>query len=204
MARRRKKPRVKVDDMSLAPIPRRDPSGRPAREPQDRDASIITLTRRCLQMGKPATAENIRDMRAPWWGCNAGRAMANLTTSHDERLELWGAICHMRRTVAAYDAAIGAPKRHAKCLALLLPVDEMSADASSPAPDTRSDEERQRHAVSAWMALQGWLTYAGGSAAAEAKLAVVDDGPVKSGPRLIAALRCVADGVAGRRMIYRG
>jgi hypothetical protein len=184
--------------MELAAIPRREPSGRPQRDAQDRDASVVTLTMRCIQLGLEPTKANIRDMRAPWWGCNAGRAMANMTSDHDQRVELWGAICHMRRTAAAYDAALGAPRRHPKCLGLLLPPEELSADASSPAPDTRTDEERQRHALNAWSDMTFWLSCAGPAAAAETSAAVLDDAPVKSGPRLIAALRCVADGLAGR------
>lgn len=86
---------------------------------QQEDASMVTLKTRCRQIGQAPTDDGIREARAPWYGCNAGRAMAAAVSAAD-RADLWDAICHMRETVARYDAAIGAPRRHAVCLLSLI------------------------------------------------------------------------------------
>lgn len=182
----------------------REPNGRSQRETNDRGADKAVLKARCRQRGVAANAANMRDSRSPWWGCNAGRAMAGAVESHGERLELWDAIQHMRRVVTAYDAAIGAPRRHAVCLRLLVPIEEMSADASTPPADERTPEERQVVAVSAYMALEGWLGWTDKAAMGEAKRAVWDDFEVKDVAGLLSALRCVVDGMKARRMVFRG
>ena len=116
-AQRRAK-RKAASPFDLAPTPRREADGRPARE---KAADRQTLESRCIRLGLPVTPEGLRDARAPWYGCKAGIAMASHTEAHNDRLRLWDAITHMRRTVAAYDAAIGAPRRHAVCMNLLTP-----------------------------------------------------------------------------------
>src|ERR1051325_1018076 len=162
----------------LAPVPRREDNGRPTRQGIARDPSIETLLVRCRQMGKEPTRAAIRGMRAPWNGCNAGQAMARAVQGEHERLELWGAITHMRTVQASYDAAIGAPHRHAVCLRLLLPLEALEADATTPPKDERSDDERQRDAVNALMKMEGWLGYTDSAAASQAKRSVIDDEPV--------------------------
>lgn len=148
-------------------------------------------------------ADQLRDMRAPWRGCEAGRSMASVVTDEKARAVLWGAIQHMRRVQANYDRSIGAPNRHAQCLRLLLPLDEMTADASTPPIDLRTDEDKRRQAVSAWMAMQGWLGYTGKDAASICKATVIDDDRCADAASLVVALHCVADGISGRRMVYR-
>lgn len=199
--RRRRKQAAAVGGMfALASVPRRERSGRISRVGVQRDAAGEALEVRCKQMGRAVNAANIRDMRAPWWGCNAGRAMAQEITSDAERAELWDAICHMRRVVTVYDAVIGAPHRHATCLRLLAPSSGLGADASTPALDERSPEQRQRDAVSGLMRLEGWLGHCDKRAMGEAKRAVWDDAAVSDPAALVAALRCVADGLMGRRV----
>lgn len=148
-------------------------------------------------------AEQLRDLRAPWHGCNAGRAMASAVTGDRDKSELWTAICHIRKVQAAYDRAIGAPTRHAQCLRLLLPLEAMEADASSPPVDLRSDEEKQRQAVSAWMKVQGWLDHAKADAG-ECKRVVIDDERCRDPDALVRALQCVVDGIKGRKIMCRG
>lgn len=183
---------------------KRERNGRVQREAEDRGADKVALKARCRQRGVSANVEHIRDSRSPWWGCNAGRAMAGAVESHAERLELWDAIQHMRRVVTAYDAAIGAPRRHAVCLRLLVPIEEMSADASTPPADERTPEERQRQAVSAYMRLEDWLGWTDNAAMGEAKRVVLDDVEARDVPGLLASLRCVCDGMKGQMMTYRG
>lgn len=117
---------------------------------------------------------------------------------------LWDAVTHMRRTVAAYDRACGAPLRHPKCLSILTPPDHLEATAESPAFDDRPDAERSRAAVSAYMTLQGWLCYTDARSRTACLRAVVDDAGVSDLPGIVLALQCVADGRAGRKMLWRG
>lgn len=170
---------------------------------QQEDASMSTLKTRCRQIGQAPTEDGIREARAPWYGCNAGRAMAAAVSAAD-RADLWDAICHMRKTVARYDAAIGAPRRHAVCLRLLAPLDAMEATADSPAPDDRSEVERRNAAVNGWMAMQGWLGWVDKPAASQALRVVVDDERVTDADGLVLALRCVSDGIKGNPLKYRG
>ncbi|MEI4473557.1 hypothetical protein [Frigidibacter sp. MR17.24] len=205
--RKAKKAKVEDDPFALAPVPRREKDGHIHRERAERDPSIKALQVRCRKMGKEISAGAIRDMRAPWNGCKAGRAMAIMVTSADERLELWDAIQHMRRVQLSYDRAIGAPSRHAVCMRLLLPIDALEADAETPPQDERSDEEKDREAVSAWMRVRGWLGYTDTASMNCAIQTVIDDETVldlAAARGLISALRCVSDGLTGRRMIYRG
>lgn len=193
-----------ICDLDIAPTPKREPNGQHSRRGQARSPDIETLKSRCIQMGKAITPENIKDMRAPWWGCSAGRAIGQAVMEDKTRQDLWTAIQHMRRTVTVYDAAIGAPRRHAVCLRLLAPTDEMATDADAPPLDTRSDADKMRQAVSALMSMETWLGYADKNAASEAKRVVVDDGICVDADGLICALRCVSDGIKGRKMQYRG
>ncbi|SEN51021.1 hypothetical protein SAMN04489859_1008111 [Paracoccus alcaliphilus] len=155
-------------------------------------------------MGKEITPANIREMRAPWWGCTAGRVIGREIMDETTRKDLWSAIVHMRRVVTSHDAAIGAPRRHAVCLRLLAPMDAMEADAETPPADTRSDADKQRQATSALMRIEGWLGYTDKTAASEAKRVVLDDAICVDTAGLISALRCVSDGIKGKRMQYRG
>lgn len=188
----------------LAETPRRDQSGQAYRSPVERDPARAALEARCRQLGLAPTRANVRDVRAPWWGCKAGAAMATAVQDDAGRAELWDAICHMRRVQVAFDRAIGAPSRHATCLRLLLPVERMEADADAPPADDRPEADRYRAAVSALMAVEGWLGWTDGASAGQAKRAVLDDDAVTDCAGMLSALRCVADGLNGRAMVYRG
>lgn len=191
--RARKRERSPFD---LAPTPRREADGRPERE---KAADRQTLETRCAKVGLPTTADGLRDARAPWYGCNAGKAMASATAAHNDRLRLWDAITHMRRVTAAYDAAIGAPRRHAVCMNLLTPPEPMEATAESPPPDTRTDADKSRQAVSAYMRLQGALDHEKASGSV-AKAVVIDDHECKSPALLIAALSRVSNLISGKQI----
>lgn len=189
----------------LSEVRRRERDGHIYRPPVERDPSRAALEGRCRRAGLEVSDHTLRDMRAPWNGCEAGRAMAAAVSHAEERARLWVAICHMRRVQAAYDASIGAPHRHATCLRMLLPPDDGEEDfGARPAPDDRTPEERSRDAVSALMAIEEWLGWTDRASAGEAKRVVIDDTPVADQVGLILALRCVSDGCAGRRMTYLG
>jgi hypothetical protein len=167
------------------------------------DAQKETLSTRARQCGQPDTKEGRDAVSGPQFGCTVGRAI--MAGDKAERPDLWEAVKHMRRVWIAYDRAIGAPSRHAKCLAILAPTEAMTADASSPAPDLRSEEDRYRQAISAYMALRGWLGYVEGAAQSAIIRVVVDepDDRVRDWPTVRRALLCVVDGIKGRRITPR-
>lgn len=167
------------------------------------DPARETLGTRCRHAGLPLTDEGRREAAAPWYGCSAGAAMAAALSGSEEVPALWDAICHMRATEAAYHAACGAPSRHGKYLSLLTPVDSLSANADSPPMDMRTEEERSRDAVNAWMRMQGWLGHVEAAAMSECKRVVLDGGRCRYPDGLIRGLRCVSDGVAGRVVVSR-
>lgn len=200
---RRARKRQQVDLPELAPITRQKQhrhQGRFARTVED--PMQTALTARCRQSGIPGNDEGKREARAPWWGCEAGKAMASITPA-SERPALWDAIQHMRKVQAAYDAAIGAPRRHATCLRLLAPQEAFETDASAPPLDTRTDAERLRHATTALMAVEGWLGYVEGRAASVCKRVVIDDERCSDADALCRALLCVSEGISGRRVTSR-
>ena len=136
-------------------------------------------------------------------GCAVGR---RLMLDHvSDRADLWQAVRHMRRVIVAYDRAIGAPSRHAQCLRIMLPTERMEASASSPAPDLRDPETRDRQAVAAWTALKGWLSHADYAARVACTRAVVDepDEPISDWTGVVLALRCVVEGIKGQRVKVR-
>lgn len=168
--------------------------------PEDDTKDARAMRRKALL----ARSAQLRDMRAQWRGCEAGRALASEVKEEGLRTQLWDAIQHMRRTVLAYDRALGAPNRHATCLRIMLPSETMEANAATPAIDVRTDEEKYRQAISGWMGMHGWLGYVEGRAASVTLRTVIEDQPCRDPKALVRALHCVADGIAGRKVQYRG
>lgn len=175
---------------------------------EDPTGTVIEARRR--RMGDMADKVDLRSAMA---GDDLGRAIlkADVVRGPDGKPDatynpgaLWDAVSHMRQTVAAYDRACGAPSRHPKCLGILTPPDRMEATAESPAFDDRPQEDRDRSAVAAYMALQGWLGYCDAAARSFCLRAVVDDAGVSDLPGIVLALQGVVDGRAGRKMMWRG
>lgn len=165
---------------------------------QDPDPPGKVMEARVRQTGLP-----LEEVKGQIMGCAVGR---RLRLDHiNDRDELFEAVQHMRRVTVAYDRAVGSPKRHAQCLRIMTPPERFEADAASPAPDMRSDEERDRQAVAAWTTLQGWLLMADYRARVACKSAVLDepDLPIADWSGVVLALRCVADGMKGRKMVDR-
>ena len=187
------------DIVPLSKVKRRIKRGkaRMAELKADPTAQMETLKARARVLGKPSSRSALDDLRSPWWGCNAGRAMAEVADPQD-RPDLWDAIQHMRRVVATYDREIGAPTRHAQCLRLLAPVDAMEADAASPAPDDRDDETRMRDAVRGYNGLMGQIAQIERITRRRALAVVLDDDLCFDATGLVEVLRVVSDGIKGR------
>lgn len=169
-----------------------------ARNDLDRDPMGVVLEARARQAGISRD-----EARNQMLGCAVGRML--ITGRTNDRDELWEAVQHMRKVMLAYDRAIGSPKRHAQCLRIMTPPERFEADAASPAPDMRTEEERDKAAASAWVTLKGWLSFTDYAAREACKRAVVDepDQPITDWPGVILALRCVADGMKGRNVVVR-
>ena len=175
--------------------PQRPKQGqRERKEPAD----MVALQARIRQTGM--TPDQARHEMA---GCAVGR---KLMLDHiSDRADLWEAVKHMRKVVVAYDRSIGAPSRHAQCLRIMAPTDRMEASASSPAPDLRDPETRDRQAQAAWMALKGWLSHADYAAREACTRAVVDepDELITDWTGVVLALRCVVEGIKGQAVKVR-
>jgi hypothetical protein len=195
MTKKSRKRRVKPDDpFALAPTPRREADGRPERGPS---AYAETLATRSQMHGISQDAA-----REPWWGCIAGKAMAQATATHAKRLIRWDAIQHARRVAAAYDRSLHAPRRHAKTANILAPVDAMETDAAAPPMDSRTDDDKAAQARSSWQSLQHALHHAQGGERAVMDCAV-NDMPCYDPPSLMRGLDCIADLIAGRPVAVR-
>jgi hypothetical protein len=200
--KRKRRARTKVISLANGETARMAPR-QGERHDLDHDAMAVVVdarTRRLAALGNAAPILARSDMA----GCEVGISLLLDSLAADYRADLWGAVKHMRRVWVAYDWALGAPNRHAACLRILMPVDRMEASASDPAPDDRPEEERYRSAISAWMAVQGWLGYCDGRARSACIAAVVDDASVSDWAGVKLALACIADGMAGRKVLYRG
>lgn len=186
-------------------IERRATQGRRTDVEHARSATETALTARTRRFGYPDSPEGRKAVSGPEFGCAVGRSIMTGAFTASEKADMWQAVSHMRRVWTAYDRAIGAPSRHAKCIAVLAPVDALTADASSPAPDFRTQEERDRQAVSAYMTLRGWLGYVDGRAQSDVIRVVVDepDEPVRDWDGVHRALACVVEGIKGQRVMVR-
>ncbi|MDD7973433.1 hypothetical protein [Roseinatronobacter alkalisoli] len=177
------------------------PTGRDRRHTNQQEDDPMQTAIQARMRHTGLTADRARlDMA----GCAVGRRL--LTDRISDAEDLWQAVRHLRSVIITYDRAVRAPNRHAQCLRIMAPTDTMHADASSPPPDERTPEERDRQAVTAYMALQGWLSHADGAARSACLRHVVDepDEPVRDWSGIVLALRCVSDGIKGQKLQWRG
>lgn len=205
-AKRRARKLRQVDDLpGLASIPRRPKKRGKARMTElnraakEVDESIHLIETRCRHAGTEATEEAIREAKAPWAGCEAGQAMSREVKDDADRALLWDAIQYVRRVYVAYDRAMCAPNRHAQSLRIMLPSDEMHADASSPPPDFRDDLERQRDAEKAWVSVQVLLGRYGRFTAMITERCVVDNRRCENATAMVLALKNVSAALHGAK-----
>jgi hypothetical protein len=188
--------------------PARGPDGRVVRETPEEtrrrkeDAVVLeiraSLVPRCMAMGIEPTPANLRLVTAPIYGCEAGRAIVRHVADPAERQDLFSAAIHLRRVHYAYSVASGAPYRHARGPAMMIPTDPASTSANDlPATDLRGSEERAAAAIAAMERVNGWLSTFRADDVADARNVVLDDARARSPKALTAVLRRVADGLAG-------
>lgn len=194
--RKRRKKAATISLPGGESVPQRiEGAGRPRNVVED--ARRTALQARCRVFGLPDTPEGLRASGEPRWGCSVGRLI--LTEPEAKRADLWNATQHARATQLAYDRAIGAPSRHAQVARILSPVAAFEADASSPAPDYRTEDDRFRQAVAAQMRVEGWIGHTDSRAVSAFRQAVINDpdGPVRDWPGVLACLQCIVEGLRG-------
>lgn len=194
--------RDRQDDMGLAPTPRRKPRGRKRMDQivtERKDDNMDAFITRCRQKGIEPSDSNLRDMAAPWNGCEAGKAMARHVATERDRQRLWDAIQHVRTAWARYASLHGLPQRSAQCLRIMLPVDEMHADASTPAADLRTLDERQKAALRVWREAEILIGRWGRNAASITSRCVLDDERCEDATSMCLSLWNVADHLEGAR-----
>lgn len=175
----------------------------PHKQARELDEQRGNLVKRCQALGITPTDENLIAVRDPMAACEAGRAIWRYTRDPEERRTLFEAVTHVRRVTVAYDAACAAPRRHAVCLRLLLPLDPLTISADDPPPvDDRPEVERYLAAVTAWTRLHGWLMHSDPLARSQVWLCI-EDAPVKDMPAMMRGLMCIRDGLAGRAVHVR-
>lgn len=195
--------RAARDSMDLAPTPRRAKKGkarmRELAQAKPEDASLPAIAARCRRAGVEPTEDNMRAMRDQWKGCQAGMAIDMIADKHADKAKLWDAVQHIRAAYAAYCRAEGIPQPHATCLRILLPVDEMHADAASPPRDLRTEAERLEAARKSWAQVEAWIGRYGRHTAGITRRCVIEDQPCEHATSMALALDVVAKGLAGRK-----
>ena len=165
-------------------------------QPQE-DPTITARKARMTRLAAANVPSPEKHVMSDMAGCEAGIALLADDISADERADLWRAITHIRRTWVAYGRAIGAPNRYAQCLRILLPAERFEVSASSPAFDSRPQEDRDRSAVAAYMRTQGWLMRGSARDLQACIGCVVDDQPGHDWQAVKRALSLVSTALRG-------
>lgn len=168
-----------------------------------KDARKTALEARCRTSGIKPTPDAMKAAESPLRGCSVGKLIDPMPA--DARDALWNAVKHARKVQLAFDRAIGSPSRHAQVARIMAPATAMHADASSPAPDDRTPEERVRQATSAQMQVEGWIGHCDGRAMSAFKQAVINDpdGKVPDWEGVLNCLQCIREGLAGQKVTVR-
>jgi hypothetical protein len=173
------------------------PAGRDRTHTQGpkRDEAVVALAARRARLRALGLSEGLAAL--PQAGCEVGLALLADKLEPDERADLWGAVCHVRKAYVSYGRAIGAPNRYAQCLRILLPAERFEVRADSVPFDDRPQEDRDRSAVAAFMAVQGWFMRGSAADLQACVSAVVDDKPLRDWAGVKRALGLVVIGMKG-------
>lgn len=202
--RRAKKQHSQFD---IAPSRKRTGKGQYSRAGQDLtngkdDPRRTVLSKRCKDMGKEVSRENRLAMSAQMMGDQAGQAIS--IGAPRDAARLFKTFIDFDNADERYHRRILGRSRHAKCGKVEFMPERFEA-RDDETTDTRTDEERDRAAVNAWMAWHGLL----GHLAAHERTAIHDGMYLRGalhvggvlttrGTAFVSALRVLAD-VAERR-----
>lgn len=169
------------------------------------------LEARCRIAGCPTTREALDALRAPLWGCDVGRCIADMT-GREEQARLWQVWCTMTAARRNWlQRSIGLTGDPANSNLPMLP-EPMETDPGLTV-DLRTAEERDRDARNAdayWSGLVDGVQWF--VARVHLRLAVSGMGgpwwqegkPTAKGKAMVRGLREVADMAEGRRENARG
>lgn len=183
---------------------KRERNGRIKRDGiKSQELSIMepTLQFRCREMGWPLTQGNLRRVRSDHFCCQAGRAIDRQGYDKD----LWEAAKHIFMVKTRYRKAIGAPNPNPKGMSIVMEPERMESGAigEHSAAEPLSEDEIVMRATKAFMTLEHWLGAVAKLARSETLRVVVEDEEPKDIAGLMAGLRVVADGLAGRSPYLR-
>lgn len=144
----------------LAPTPRREPSGRPQRTAEsiaEKNSSRVALTARARAMGLPDGKHGQHQMRAPWYECDQGKAIA-IHHAHDaEKIApLWQVWAQMTGADYSYCRQYLDTSRH-PAGASIAPVREPVEARPEDRPDDRTPDEKVRDAKNRKAAWDGHM-----------------------------------------------
>lgn len=145
----------KTGALDLAPVPKRHPSGRPVSQ-AERDPQRTVLDARCRQMGKNPDRAGRKMMKDQMMGDPAGQAIAIGARNANEARSLWQTFSALDKADARYHARILSRSRHAKCGKVEYMPDRFEARPDDQS-DHRTDAEKDRDTVNAWMLWHGHL-----------------------------------------------
>ena len=160
-------------------------------DPRRREKALAKARLSVEHANKSAMSRALEGARAPWFGCNAGRAIA--AAEGADTAALWDACQRVRSVYANWRASIMAPGPHPLGMNLELLPEEFGTHGVEVDGgwDDRTEEERVKDAARAMMHMEGVLGRAGQGVASEVKSVVLGGGVVRSLPRWLAGLAAV-------------
>lgn len=153
-AKRRAK-QARKDMPGLEPIPKKQPNGRTRRQQGEGDPRKAALDARCDRYGLERNVKNRRAVSGAYSGSDAGRCIAYRRADHaaSNLWSVWQGYCQANETYRArYIGVSESPKGASIDMA----PERMETDQSHSV-DPRSQEEKDRDAVSAYMRWEGLL-----------------------------------------------
>ena len=146
------KRRAKAAMPELAEAPRKKSRGRARMGEREDEAQSAVLTARARQMGLPPS--KAQDMKRQRLSEGAGMAL-DILCDPDDATRLWGHYIALTASEARYHRSLG-KSIHAKTAKLEM-MQERFETRDDDAIDLRSEDERDRDAVTGWMRWQGLL-----------------------------------------------
>ena len=143
----------------LAPVPkkRKQHRGHGGRfSVPTEDAQREALTARCRMLGVTPTKDNRAAAKAAHLGSDMGRVIHHVIPTASERAELWDVFATWCRAETCYLSRIIGITGSPQGSALQMTPDATETDTSLTV-DTRTSDERDRDAVTAWRRWQSYL-----------------------------------------------
>lgn len=149
---------VGMPNFALRPSRKRDKSGcfveRQRQKRDDPKPMETVLKARCRRLGLTANGANMLKVNSGMLSDPAGQAVFLTHSSQARRDALWKTFCDLDRAEAVYFARILKAARFAKCGKVEF-IPERLTSENAPAPDGRTEEEKDQSAVNGWMHWRG-------------------------------------------------